>query len=210
MGVSTRGQHAKRTQAALLRAVEPTFARLAHLFMREGITSPEAERLLRSACVRQAASIAEGMGDKKLNASWVAFVTGLARKEVARILRVPGTLHSALEGRSHPANKVLEAWHTDRAFVVGGTPRILSFKAAGPSRASFWLLATRYAPDVYPGLLLRELCRIGAVKRLKDGRIQPRMRRYKAPGPSPRHLRRVTPAPPARSRVRTNHRRSEG
>ena len=120
------------------------------------------------------------MGDKTLNASWIALVTGLGRKEVSRILGVPPMLEPSVRRRGHPANKVLDAWHKDRAFAVGDRPKILPLKGGRSTRHSFWTLATRYAPDVYPGLLLRELCRMGAAVRLKGGRVQVRKRRYKA------------------------------
>ena len=40
------------------------------------------------------------------------------------------------------------------------------------------MLANRYAPDVYPGLILRELSRIGALEKLQNGKVRALMRRY--------------------------------
>ena len=169
-----------RRNAGSLRTVGAAFARLAQLFLQEGITTPEAESLLRAACVHQAAERVTRLGERKLNISRIAFATGLGRKEVARILKAPDP---SLRPLDHPANRVLEAWHTDGIFVVGNRPRSLPVKGGKSKRPSFWALATRYAPDVYPGLLLRELRRTGAVAELKDGRVQARMRCYRPKNP---------------------------
>jgi hypothetical protein len=120
----------------------------------------------------------------------------LDRKEVARILRRPPRLNPALEKRCHRANNVLAGWYTDRTFVAKHRPLVLPIKATQQKRPSFWMLANRYAPDVYPGLILRELSRVGAVERLEDGRVRARRRRYRGRGFSNECLSQI------RSRVR--------
>lgn len=159
---------------ALMNALEALFRPLARVLVDQGVSSPEAESLLRAVCVHEVADAQE-----RPNASRIAFLTGLDRKEVSRILKHPPRANPALEGRCHLANKVLAGWHTDRAFVHDGRPLLLPIKARERKRPSFWMLARRYAPDVYPGLILRELSRVGALERLHDGRVRPRMRRYR-------------------------------
>jgi hypothetical protein len=163
-------------ETRILRIAERVFVPLAHLFADHGVTCPQAERLLRAVCVREAA-VTEAKTRKKPNISRIALLTGLDRKEVARLLSRPPRTESRLEARSHPGDRVLEGWHSDRTFARKGRPLALSIKASRSKLASFWSLASRYAPGVYPGLLLRELLRVGAVEALRDGRVRARTRR---------------------------------
>ena len=172
----TREKPDRRYLAALSNA-EAMFGRLARLLMDHGLSSGEAERFLRAVWVRQVADrIAAVQG--KPNVSWIAFVTGVDRKEVSQILRTPSRWDPAL-GRQHPANKVLTGWFTDRTFARNGRPSVLPIKSTGRATPSFWKLAARYSPGVYPGLILRELCRVGAVEELDHARVRARLRRYR-------------------------------
>jgi hypothetical protein len=181
MNSKTRTAHRREERdgpyEALVDAVQAVFRALARVLIDQGITSPEAESLLRAVCVHQAADAQAALG-KRPNASRIAFVTGLGRKEVSRLLRYPPRVDPALEGRSHCANKVLAGWYTDRAFARNHRPLVLPIRGTTRKRPSFWMLAKRYAPDVYPGLILRELSRVGVLERLQDGGVRPRMRRY--------------------------------
>ena len=149
---------------------------LAHLFAAHGVTCPQAERLLRAVCVREAAAT-EAKSRKKPNVSRIALLTGLDRKEVARLLKWSACLERVLATRSLPGDRVLEGWYADQTFAEKGRPLTLSIKAPQSGIPSFWSLARRYAPGVYPGLILRELLRVGAVKSLRDGRVRARRRR---------------------------------
>jgi acyl-CoA synthetase (AMP-forming)/AMP-acid ligase II len=186
----------ERGNGTVLGALEAVFRPLARLLVEHGVSSPEAESLLRAICVHQAADAQAVRGKKKPNASRIALVTGLDRKEVARILERPPRMNLALETRCQRANKVLAGWYTDRTFVANHRPLVLPIKAMQQERPSFWMLANRYAPDVYPGLILRELSRVGAVERLEDGRVRARRRRYRGRDFSDQHLSEI------RSRVR--------
>jgi len=178
--------HRKRgyRNEAVISALEALFRPLARVLVEQGVSSPEAESLLRSVCVHQVAA-AQAAHGKRTNASRIAFVTGLHRKEVSRILRHPPRVNPAVEARCDRANRVLDGWYTDRAFVHNNRPLVLPVKAANHTGPSFWTLASRYAPDVYPGLVLRELSRVGALQTLRDGRVRPRTRRYTAKGRMP-------------------------
>lgn len=167
---------------ALLSAAEAMFRPLTRLLADKGVSSPEAESLLRAVYVHQVAGI-QAPRRKRPNASRIALLTGLDRKEVARILKRPPRMAPALEARRHPANKVLAGWYGDRTFIHNQKPRVLPIKAADPKGPSFWMLASRYAPNVYPGLILRELSRVGALENLHDGRVRARKRSYGASYP---------------------------
>lgn len=150
---------------------------LAQLLVSHGVSSPEAESLLRAVHVHEAAKI-DATQQKRTNVSRVALVTNLDRAEVARILRRPPRVDPGLETRRQ-LNKVLAGWHGDRDFVDETRPMALRIKATHPKGRAFWDLANRYAPGVYPGLILNELIRVRAVQKLNDGRVRVRMRRYR-------------------------------
>jgi hypothetical protein len=165
----------------LLKTLEAVFEPLARLLVEHGISSPEAECLLRAVCVREVAK-AGAIPGKRPNASRVALVTGVDRGVVRRILK---TRYKAGEvsNRRHRVNRVLAGWHSDATYSSGGRPLLLPIKttkAKDYKRTSFWALARRYAPGVYPGLILSELLRVGAVEELENGHLRVRTREYRA------------------------------
>lgn len=174
-------------KAKVLDAVEAVFGPLAQLLVANGVGSPEAESLLRAVCVHAAANMETGHR-KRPNVSRVALVTGVDRAEVARILKRPPRVDPEVDTRRH-VNRVLAGWHGDRDFADGTRPALLSIKARERKHRTFWSLVQRYAPGVYPGLILRELLRVRAVAKLDDGRVQVRMRQYRAGEFSDRSLR---------------------
>lgn len=177
-----RGPKGKTTSSpnpAVVTAVEAVFEPLAQLLVEHGISSPQAETLLRAVCVHQAAKIGASR-TRKPNVSRVALVTGIDRAEVSRILESPPAVGLALEARRNRANRVLVGWHSDPRFLDRHRPRVLPIKHEDHRRASFWTLVNRYAPGVYPGLILSELFRVGAAEKLDDQRVRARMRQYKA------------------------------
>lgn len=166
------------TKVGALAAAEAAFSPLAQLLLECGITSPEAESLLRAVFVHEAIGIGRSRG-KKPNASRIALLTGLDRAEVARILKDAPRVQPWIEMRRNRVNRVLAGWHLDRDFFAGSRPAILHIKQARPRRRTFWTLANRYAPGVYPGLILSELVRMGVVEKLTDGRVHVLTRRHR-------------------------------
>jgi Family of unknown function (DUF6502) len=188
LGSAAKPQGSSR-KANVLDAVEEVFEPLARLLVTHGVGSPEAESLLRAVCVHEAANKETGHR-KKPNVSRVALVTGVDRAEVSRILRGPPGVDPNVDTRRH-VNRVLAGWHGDRDFADGQRPRLLAIKARERTRPTFWTLVQRYAPGVYPGLILRELLRVRAVAKLDDGRVQVRMRQYRAGEFSDKSLREI-------------------
>jgi Family of unknown function (DUF6502) len=187
----TRSKRGQRDRAgALISAVEAVFRPLAQVLVEHGVSSPEAESLFRAVCVHEVARL-QAIRAKSANASRVALVTGLDRKQVAKILKHPPRVDPALETRCR-AKKVLAGWYGDRSFARNAKPLELPIKTTERKRRpSFWMLARRYAPDFYPGLILRELSRVGAVEKLKDGRVRVRMRHFTARSLTEQTLREV-------------------
>ena len=165
----------------LLKTLETLFEPLAKLLVEHGVSSPEAERLLRAVCVREVGK-ASAIPGKRPNASRVALVTGVDRREVTRILKARHK-HGEVNDHRYRVNRVLAGWHSDATYTSGGRPRLLPVKATKARdyrRSNFWALAKRYAPGVYPGLILSELVRVGAVEELENGRLRVRTREYGA------------------------------
>src|SRR5215469_4034037 len=168
-------------KVGLLKTLETVFEPLARLLVEHGISSPEAERLLRAVCVREVAKAGTTPG-KRPNASRVALVTGVDRGDVTRLLKIHHKVGEVNDSR-HRVNRVLAGWHSDATYSSGGRPLLLpikAIKARDYKRGNFWALAKRYAPGVYPGLILSELLRVKAVEEVGNGRLRARTREYRA------------------------------
>lgn len=167
-----------RSKRDLLKTLEAVFQPLATLLVEHGISSPEAERLLRAVCIREVARGDAAHGNKP-NASRVALVTGVDRGDVTRILKGQSSNGDTPGGR-HRVDKVLSGWHSDASYSSGGRPRTLPIRLENYKERSFWTLARRYAPGVYPGLILSELLRIGAVETVEEGSVRVRAKQFRA------------------------------
>jgi hypothetical protein len=163
---------------AAMAAVEP----LVELFLELGITSPEAESLLRSVFVHKAREwLAEprvergGPSDVR-----VSLVTGVHRNFVRSILAEPPRIAAAREQKGHRAGRLLEAWHSDPKYLdSSGKPRDLSEKEQEPS---FYSLASTYVPGAAPSMVLEELRRAGLVQMLSEHRLRVRSRTFRMHG----------------------------
>src|SRR5580692_903463 len=175
-----RSGKAALARAAML-AVEP----LVELFLELGITSPEAESLLRSVFVHKARTwltrSAATPGDP--SDVRVSLVTGVHRNFVRRILAEPPGISAAREQKGHPAGRVLEAWHSDPKYLdSSGKPRDLSEKEREPS---FHTLVLEHLPGASPGMVLAELHRAGLVQLLSEHRLRVRNRTFRMQGINP-------------------------
>ncbi|MGA8708637.1 MAG: DUF6502 family protein [Steroidobacteraceae bacterium] len=162
---------------AAMAAVEP----FVELFLELGITSPEAESLLRSVYVHAARKwLAKRGGETEPSDVRVALATGVHRNFVRRILSEPPRIAAAREQKGHRAGRLLEAWHSDPKYLdSSGKPRDLSERDQEPS---FHTLATTYVPGTAPGVVLGDLRRAGLVQMLAEHRVRVRGRSYRAQG----------------------------
>ena len=169
-------------KAALARSAMAAVEPLVELFLEFGITSPEAESLLRSLFVHKAhqwlaASSADGHSPSDVR---VSLVTGVHRNFVRRILAEPPGIAAAREQKKHRAARLLEAWHTNPTYLdSSGKPRDLSKRQPEPS---FFALASTYVPGAAPGVVLQELQRAGIVQLLSDERVRVRSRTFRVHG----------------------------
>ena len=108
--------------------------------------------------------------------SQIAVVTGMTSVEVSAILATGEAVSRSTEHNRQRAERVLSGWWTDPAFLTPqGEPGVLRMR--GPRR-SFEALCRRYSGQHRAAPILEELSRVGAVRRLADGRVQPLSRTY--------------------------------
>ena len=110
-----------------------------------------------------------GINGKAATTSRIAILTGLTRKEVQALLDLPIHREERYGDEYNRAARVITGWLRDPDFGDGcGHP--LPLRMAG-KRLSFRALVKRYSGDIPERAMLDELVRVGAVKRLRDGRI---------------------------------------
>ncbi len=110
-----------------------------------------------------------GVAGRKQSISRAAVLTGLSRKEVVRVRRLPRPADHASAKKPNRAARVIAAWLREPDFLDGDEPAVLPIEGDG---ATFSELVRRYSGDVTAGSILYELTRVGAVERLADGRVR--------------------------------------
>jgi len=159
------------TPKALEQAVVTLLRPLVRLVLKRGMAYGQFAELVKRAYV-ESARTDFGVPGRKLTISRVAVLTGLTRKEASRLMQEeragpePGARR-----RINRAARVVTAWIDDPTYHDGrGGPASLPFESeSGPSFSS---LVADHGADVTPRAVLDELLRVGAVDRLKDGRLR--------------------------------------
>jgi len=169
------------SKAAVFRVAQAAFEGLAPLLIESGITSPEAEGLLRSVCVHEAAR-AQGIG--RTNVSRISVKTGVDRHTVATLLRNPPSVDSALTSRRDSTSRVVDGWLSDPEYTVKGRPQELEIGDANSRGRNAWNIVRRYAPGVWPRLIIDEMIRVDYVETLPNGKL--RLKRSAAPKITPK------------------------
>src|SRR5258705_5114142 len=103
------------------------------------------------------------VADCRMSQARIAIVTGLSRKEVARVIADEGKGHSEDESKFNRVIRVLAAWHMDSEFTGPyGIPLELEFEN-DPGKPSFQSLVRKYSGDMPARAMLDELLRVGIV-----------------------------------------------
>jgi len=160
----------------LLAAFRSLMTPLIRILLRSGITFQEFAGVLKdvyvTVCAREMA-----VPGRRVTLSRVAIATGLTRREVAKIIRNEGKTQWGVWSNAGLAASVLEAWHTDAAFLAPyGYPRDLKIDGSDEI-PTFEDLVRRFNPDVSHEVLVGELIRVGAARVLEGGqylRVQKR------------------------------------
>ena len=144
---------------------------LARLFLHFGISYREYCELSKAAFVAVAGEDF-GVHGRQTNASRIAAMTGLTRKEIGRLRRKIESGESTQTDRRSPIHEVLSAWcSVDEFLDKRGQPKRLPLKG---ERASFESLVRVFAGDIPEGAMRKELQRIDVIELAGDTvRIRP-------------------------------------
>ncbi len=113
---------------------------------------------------------------RKQTKSRVSVLTGLSRKEVLRVKRLPSLDDANAAARYHRAARTISGWLRDKAFTDRkGQPAVLPLDSG---KSSFTELVKRYSGDIPVRAVLDEMERVGAVERLANGGVRLVQRAY--------------------------------
>jgi hypothetical protein len=156
--------HLKPLFGAALRLLRP----LVRILLRNGVSFGAFSDLAKWVYVDVASKEFDIRG-RKQSTSRVSVITGLSRKEVMRIRQLSKPDDQASRERYNRAARVIAAWRRESDFLdAKGKPAPLPMGGPG---ATFSELVKRFSGDVPVRATLDELIRVGAVERLKDGRV---------------------------------------
>jgi len=168
------------TTKSALSACQRWLRPVARWLLRAGVTWKEFAELSRAVFI-VTASEEFGIRGRPTNVSRVALLTGQSRRDVRRVLAsARSEATDTVEEALNHASRVLSGWHLDADFLEpDGRPRVL--RANGPA-PSLEQLLRRYAGDIPPTALVKELVKTGSIERLTDGSYRA-LRRYYMPHP---------------------------
>ena len=156
----------RTTRTIALWVAKSAFDGLAPLLVENGVTIPEAEKLLRAVCVHAMSKRLQS-GRRVLNDSQLSIRMGVDRHDVARLLKqAPLDGVQASAGRA-TVMRVIRGWEAEclskrqtRELAIGDSHSV------GPS---VWTLIQRYAPGVYPRGIIDEMIRVKLVRPIGRG-----------------------------------------
>jgi hypothetical protein len=156
--------------SAILRILRP----LVRILLRHGVSHKDFSELAKAVYVDVAESDFTLPG-RKQSTSRISVLTGLTRKEVARLRGSGEPGDGDLASNYNRAARVIAGWARDaRYHDADGDPARLPFEG---EQASFSELVRRFSGDIPPKTMLDELLRVGAVRE-KQGRIELVSRSY--------------------------------
>ncbi len=150
---------------------------LVRILIRHGIAIGEFYEVVK-AVYAEVAETEFDLPDKAQSQSRVAILTGLTRKEVARLKATEfGRVGDQRKKDIHRVARVLDGWHTDPEYTGPyGMPLEVPFESdSGPS---FTELVRRYSGDMAPRAMLDELLRVEAARELSGEWIRVISRAY--------------------------------
>jgi hypothetical protein len=162
----------KRSPNRVSRTAVAALKPVVELFLRLGVTSPEAEALLRAVYVHTAKrqiSQALKSGQKPSDVR-IALVTGIHRNFVRKILAEAPTISARRRWRGSSVSRLVSAWRIDPNYIDAfGRPLEIAEKDQEPS---FRSLVQQYLPGVAPAVALSELRRANQVELISNHRLR--------------------------------------
>jgi hypothetical protein len=162
-------------RASVVAACRSLLRPIASLLLKCGMTWREFAAVSKSAFVA-AASQDFGLSGRPTNVSRVSILTGVSRKEVARVRALLAQEAAPLPNKTTDATRMLSGWHQDPDFVTAeGKPQPLPVEGPGASFATLW---ARYGGDVPLTSMRKELERVGAITVRPDGTLRAEKRYF--------------------------------
>jgi hypothetical protein len=156
---------------ALGRLLEP----IVLLLLKSGITWKEFADLAKVKFV-QVATKEFGIRGRPTNASRVAILTGIDRRDVRKLRAASSEQPVFGSGFMSKPTQVLDGWFHDPDFrAASGEPRELQVSEGDDSFAA---LVRRYVPGIPHVAMIKELRAVGAIEELPDGRLRALKRNY--------------------------------
>lgn len=150
---------------ALARAIYKVLRPMVRLLMRHGVSYRTFADIARYVYV----DVAEqdfALEGRKISHARAAVLTGINRKDIAKLKERPHPLSGTPQEAPNPAARIITGWLNDRRFrSADGEPHVLDVEGGEPN---FTTLVHDYSSDVPVRALLDELERLGAVKRTGD------------------------------------------
>ena len=172
--------------AAYRRLMKP----LVRILIRNGVAFGEFAEVAKEVYIDVAKSDFK-VPHRKMSQARIAILTGLTRKEVARLLSGDKQSGEELQSNRNRVTRVLTGWHTDHDFTGPyGLPLELQFESETGTH-DFQELVKRASGDMAPRAMLDELLRIGAVKETEAGWYKVLTRTYVPEGIEPDSLERM-------------------
>jgi Family of unknown function (DUF6502) len=160
---------------ALLASVRLLLRPIVRLLLRGGVPFREFTELAKESYV-DVATREFGLRGRPTNASRVAILTGISRRDVARLRDAVPDPAAVSPAYMTPGARVLAAWHRDSVYWDAARgPRELPCEGPSPC---FQSLAKAHAPDLPHIALLKELKAAGAVVETAEGLLRAAMRNY--------------------------------
>lgn len=161
-----------RQRESYRRAIRSLLRPIVRDLVAKGVTYPALDQILRELFVE----IAErdfALPFKSPSDSRVSLVTGLHRKEVARLRHRKPDLGPQMSAVESIASRVIGRWLAKRSCTdARGRPRAIAYEEKGARGPSFVGLVRELGIDVPARSVLDELVRVGAVELLPSGDLR--------------------------------------
>jgi hypothetical protein len=149
---------------------------IVRFLLRNGVTWDEFSEISKDMYV-DVAKKEYGIQGRPTNNSRVAMITGLSRREVARVRdRLLEEQESPVERQGNRISQILTGWHVDEEFS-DDDGRPIDLPASGPS-ASMSSLLKRYAGDLPHSAIKKEMLQLGLIEEMENGQLKALKRDY--------------------------------
>ena len=164
-------------QKLLLEVCAQLLVPIIRFLLKGGVSWKEFSELSKAVFV-QVATDDFGIRGRPTNASRVAILTGLDRREVRRLREDSPPSPGAAPGYMTRASQVLDGWHHDPEFLgADGQPRLLPLESNAAGKG-FGDLVRKYAPALPAVAMRKELRAAGAIEELPGEQLRVLTRTY--------------------------------